>query len=138
MFLAILLPNFTSSTELVSLGKRKRGSSTESGTEFTPLPLLLTRGPQLVTQQFITYLTTRFDCRASELNVPANMLGDCLQGYLERVFQEDATPRAIERNLKILELIFSIPEPTNPKVKGALKKITLNFGATDVQELYRR
>jgi hypothetical protein len=138
VFLAILLPNFTSSTKTVSLGKRKRGSSTESGTEFTPLPLLMIRGPQLVSQQLITYLTTRFDCRATELKIPASVLGDCLQGYLERVFQEDATPRAIERNLKLLELMFSTPEPKNFKVKGALKRITLNFGATDVHELYRR
>ena len=138
LFLAMLLPNFTSSTESVSLGKRKPGRSTESETEFTSLPLLLTRGPQLVTQQLITYVTTRFDCRASEISIPASVLAVCLQGYLERVFHEDATPRAIERNLKILELMFSTPDPTNPKVKGALKKITLNFGAADVQELYRR
>jgi hypothetical protein len=135
-FIAILIPNFTSS-ETVTLGKRKRGSSTD-GAEFTPLPLLLTRGPQLVTQQFVTYLTTRFDSRASELNIPAPVLEDCLQGYLEIAFQEDPPPRVIERRVKLLELQFATPQPQDTKVKGALKKITLSFVAPDVQELYRR
>ena len=134
-FTAFILPNFTSS-EIVSLGKRKRGVST--GSEFTPLPLLLTRGPQIVTQQLITYITTRFDSRASELNLSAELLGECLQGYLERVFREEHTQRAIDQSLKILELMFSTPEQKNPKVKGALRKITLSLGARDVQELYRR
>ena len=133
LFTAVMLPNFTSS-ETVSLGKRKRASSTE----FTPLPLLLTRGNQIVTQQLITYITTRFDSRASEINFPATLLGDCLQGYLEQVFREEFTQRAIDRSLKILELIFTTPDPTKPKVKGALRKVTLSLGAQDVQELYQR
>jgi hypothetical protein len=132
-FIAILLPDFTS-VEPVTLGKRKRGSDAE----FTPFPLLLTRGPQLVTQQLITYLTTRFDSRASELEIPADLLEKCLQGYLEILFREDNAQRTIEQRLKILELIFSTPQPANPKVKGALRRITLTLGVRDVQELYRR
>ena len=133
VFTAVMLPNFASS-ETISLGKRKRGPSPE----FTPLPLLLTRGNQIVTQQLITYITTRFDSRASEMAFPATLLGDCLQEYLEQVFQEEFTQRTIDRSLKILELIFTTPDPTNPKVKGALRKITLSLGAQDVLELYRR
>src|SRR5271170_7058083 len=68
-FTAIIMPDFTSS-KTVSLGKRKRGSSVDAGSEFTSLPLLLTRGPQLVTQQLITYITTHFDSRSSELSIP--------------------------------------------------------------------
>jgi hypothetical protein len=135
-FIAILIPNFTTS-ETITLGKRKRGSAADTA-EFTPLPLLLTRGPQLVTQQFVKYVTTRFDSRASEMNFPAGLLEDCLQGYLERVFQEDSPPRVLERRLKLLELQFSTPQPKDTKVKGALRRITLNFVAPDVQELYRR
>ena len=132
-FIAFLLPNFTLS-ETVSLGKRKRGVSVENGAEFTPLPLLLTRGPQVVTQQLITYITTRFDSRASELSLTPELLGDCLQGYLERLFREEHTERTIDHGLKLLELMFTTPEPKTPKVKGALKKITLSLGARDVQE----
>lgn len=135
-FTAILLPDFTS-TEPVALGKRKRGSNGNEP-EFTSFPLLLTRGPQLVTQQLITYLTTRFDSRASELEIPADLLDRCLQGYLEILFREDSTQRIIDQRLKLLELIFSTPQPTDSKVKGALRRITLTLGAHDVQELYRR
>ena len=133
-FTAVMLPNFNSS-DTVSRGKRKRGSTEQ---EFTPLPLLLTRGPQLVTQQLITYITTRFDSRASDVNFPAELLAECLQGYLERVFREGGTQRTMDRSLKILELIFTTPELENPKVKGALRRITLSLGARDVHELYRR
>ena len=133
-FIAILLADFTSSNT-VSLGKRKRN---DAGSEFAPLPLLLTRGPQIVSQQLIEYITTRFDSRASELTIPADFLAECLQGYLERLFREGSTPRSIERGLKILELTFSTPDPSTPKVKNALRKITLTFGSEDVQELYRR
>jgi Kinetochore complex Sim4 subunit Fta1 len=136
-FTAIILPNFTSS-ETVSLGKRKRSAPNDNDVEFTSLPLLLTRGPQVVTQQLITYITTRFDSRASQLNLPPEFLGDCLQGYLQRVLRENVSLRTIDRSLKILELMFTTPEPTTPKVKGALRKITLSLGAQDVQELYRR
>jgi hypothetical protein len=136
-YIALMLPDFTSS-ETVSLGKRKRGASMEHGAEFTPLPILLTRGPQLVTEQLITYITTRFDSRASELYLSAELLAECLQGYLERLFREELTQRKLDHCLKILELMFTTPQPTNPKVKGALRKITLSLGARDVQELYRR
>ena len=134
-FVAIIMPNFTSS-EPTSLGKRKRGG--DARVEFSALPLLLTRGPQVVTQHLITYITTRFDSRASEVNLPADLLGECLQGYLERLFREDSTTRTIDRGLGILEMVFSTPEFTSTKVKGALKKVTLSLGARDVQELYRR
>lgn len=137
MFTAILLPNFTS-PGIISLGKRKRRSSAETGAEFTPLPLLLTRGPQLVMQQLVEYITTRFDSRASELNIPASLLEECLQGYLERLFREDAAPQGVDRGLRILELSFSTPETTNAKVQNALRKIVLTFRSEDVQELYRR
>jgi hypothetical protein len=72
------------------------------------------------------------------MNIPAALLEDCLQGYLEIAFQEDSPPRVIERRVKLLELQFSTPQPKDTKVKGALKKITLSFVAPDVQELYRR
>jgi hypothetical protein len=131
-FTAFVIPNYTTSVQ-VSLGKRKR-----EGVDFTALPLLLTKGPQVVTQQLIYYITSRFDSKASEVSLPPDLLADCLQGYLERVFREDASQRSIDRNLRILELIYSVPEPTNTRVKGALRRITLSLGARDVQELYRR
>jgi hypothetical protein len=131
-FTAFMIPDYTAS-EQVSLGKRKR-----EGEEFTALPLLLTKGSQAVTQQLINYITTRFDSKASEVSLPAELLAECLQGYLERVFRDDASQRAIDRSLRILELIYSVPEPSNTKVKGALRKITFSLGARDVQEMYRR
>lgn len=135
-FTAILLPNFISG-ETQILGKRKRGGRSDPDSEFNSLPLLLTRGPQLVTQQLIDYLTTRFDCRASNLQLPPELLAECLQGYLERVFEDRPTP-AIERKVRLLELVFSIPESKENKVKGALRKITLSPNAMDVEQLYRR
>jgi hypothetical protein len=131
-FTAFMIPDYTAS-EQVSLGKRKR-----EGEEFTLLPLLLTKGSQVVTQQLINYITTRFDSKASEVSLPAELLAECLQGYLERVFRDDASQRTIDRSIRILELIFSVPEPSNTKVKGALRKITFSLGARDVQEMYRR
>jgi hypothetical protein len=136
IFIAIIIPNFTSGETQV-LGKRKRRGRYDVDAEFNALPLLLTRGPQLVKQQLIEYLTTRFDCRASNLQLSSELLGECLQGYLELVFEDRSTP-AIERKVKLLELIFSVPESKEGKVKGALRKITLSLNALDVEQLYRR
>lgn len=135
-FTALILPNFTTGESQV-LGKRKRGNKSDPDAEFNSLPLLLTRGPQLVTQQLIEYLTTRFDSRASTLHLSPELLADCLQGYLELVFEDRSTPTN-DRRLKLLELIFAVPESKESKVKGALRKITFTMSAKDVEQLYRR
>jgi hypothetical protein len=134
-YTAILLPDFTSSQ--TTLGKRKRGPSSND-TEFTSMPLLLTRGFPPVTQQLLTYLTTRFDSRVSDVHLPPTLLGECLQGYLGLLFKESPVQRVINSRLKILELTFSTPEPTTPKVKGALRKIVFSIDGADVQELCGR
>ena len=131
-FTAFMVPNYTTS-EHVSLGKRKRDSD-----EFTSLPLLLTKGPQVVKQQLINYVATRFDSKASDVSLPADLLAECLQGYLELAFRDDASQRVIDRHVRILELIYAVLEPSKTKVKGALRRITFSLGAGDVQELYRR
>ena len=136
IFIAILMPDYTSG-EIQVLGKRKRGGRFDPDSEFNSLPLLLTRGPQLVTQQLVDYLTTRFDSRASDLRLPAELLGECLQGYLELVFEDRSTPTS-DRRVRLLEVIFSVPESKESKVKSALRKITLSLTGNDVEQLYRR
>jgi len=131
-FTAFMIPNYTM-FEHMSLRKRKR-----DGEDFTSLPLLLTKGPQVVTQQLINYIATRFDVKASEVSLPADLLAECLQGYLELVFRDDASQRTIDRHIRIVELVYAVMEPSKSKVKGALRRITFSLGASDVQELYRR
>jgi len=135
-FTAALVPNFTSSDTI--LGKRKRGTGNEDEGDFTVFPLLLVRGAQVVVQHLIDYLTTHFDSRSSIMSIPSEMLSECLQDYLSIIFQEEDTQRTLGRKLKILEIIFSIPEVKDSKVKGALRKLTLSIGASDVKDLYER
>jgi len=151
VFTAILVPDFTvpGTATATSLGKRKRvnTASGEAGSAgaggFTSLPLMLSRGAPVVREQLINYLTTRFDCRASEVGLPSSLLQECLQGYLERCFtaaddDNDVSPRAIEKKIRVLEVMFTIPEVKTSKVKNALRKITISLPAQDVHELYRR
>ena len=142
LFTAVLVPDFVALNN-TRLGKRKRGAGGAGGGggdgEFTSLPLLLSRGSNVVREQFITYLSTRFDCRAAEVVLPATLLQECLQGYLERCFSEDEdSQRVLDRNVKILEIMFTIPETKDGKVKGALRKITISLPAQDLHEMYRR
>ena len=143
LFTAVLLPDFMSLNN-TTLGKRKRGAGGAGGgtggdREFTSLPLLLSRGSQVVREQFITYLSTRFDCRAAEVILPATLLQECLQGYLERCLsEEEDSQRVLDRRVKILEIMFTIPETKDVKVKGALRKITISLPSQDLHEMYRR
>jgi Kinetochore complex Sim4 subunit Fta1 len=136
-FIAILMPNFAT-REKVTLGKRKRGMDEAGHQEFTRLPLLLTRGPQVVTQQLVSYLTTRFDSRASQVSLSGVFLAECLQGYLDRIFQDEPTPAAVEKGIKIMELVYSPPVFENTKVKGALRKITISLNSHDISEFHAR
>jgi len=135
-FTAVLVPNFTSSDTV--LGKRKRGTANEGPGDFEFFPLLLVRGAQVVVQHLMDYLTTHFDSRSSIMSIPSEILSQCLQDYLSIIFQEEGIQRTLGRKLKILEIIFSIPEVKETKVKSALRKLTLSIGASDVKDLYER
>lgn len=140
MFTAILVPDFVAPDNNTTLGKRKRGAPGGGAAEgFTSLPLMLSRGSYVVREQLMTYLSTRFDCRAAEVLLPARLLEECLQGYLERCFSGDqSSQRAGDRSIRILDIMFTVPETKDGKVKGALRKITISLPAQDIQEMYQR
>jgi hypothetical protein len=71
------------------------------------------------------------------MRLPKELLAECLQGYLDLVFQ-DTSARPVERRVRVLEVGFTVPELKDTKVKGALRKITFSLSLKDVQELYRR
>lgn len=98
-----------------------RDQESEEGA-VTHLPLLLTRMPNALRQEFISFLSTTFDTRVSVLRFPSSFLAGQLEGYLgilNRVSRSrlGTSSELIERVIKETQLTLAFPPPISPALK---------------------
>ncbi|KAJ0423682.1 kinetochore complex Sim4 subunit Fta1-domain-containing protein [Aspergillus carlsbadensis] len=105
-------------------GRPKRTSSTSSSTS-TSLPLLLTRLPKALREQFIAFLSSNFDTYVSSLRFSSDVLCDLLQSYVGSLSstrggtngEEGADPVSIEDIIREMHLTLSFAPPIAPSLK---------------------
>ena len=86
------------------------------------LPFLMLRMPSAVREVFIDYISTAFDARIDTMRLPANVLGEALEGYLEEV---ESTEDGIQKLVKEIQLSLGF------KVEG-LKSLDITIKREDI------
>lgn len=93
------------------------------GNGVTFLPLLLTRMPNALRQELISFLCTQFDTRVSVLRMPSSFLASALEGYLRTLSGiarsgDGFLSGFIERVVKETQLTLSFPPPIAPALRS--------------------
>ncbi|KAK2754689.1 hypothetical protein FQN54_006822 [Arachnomyces sp. PD_36] len=108
-------------------------------TELTHLPLLLTRLPSSLRQTFITFLSSNFDTRCSNLRLPSSFLGGELERYIAGVVGSEnqrvesaASRSVIERIIKETQLTLSFA----PNIAPSLKTLDVNIPRESLPTFY--
>ncbi|EEH34788.1 hypothetical protein PAAG_05835 [Paracoccidioides lutzii Pb01] len=89
----------------------------------TFLPLLLTRLPNSLRQNFISFLATSFDARCSILRLPSTFLCATFENYLSILNRVTSRAHAsssralVEKVIKETQLTLSFPPPISPSLK---------------------
>ncbi|CEL07603.1 hypothetical protein ASPCAL10760 [Aspergillus calidoustus] len=104
-------------------GRSKRTPSTSSSTS-TSLPLLLTRLPKALREQFIAFLSSNFDTCVSSLRFSSDVLCDLLQSYVGNLTSaeggsggEGADSVLIEDIIREMHLTLSFAPPIATSLK---------------------
>ena len=90
----------------------------------TYLPLLVTRMPNALRQEFISFLSTNFDTRISVLRLPPQFICAALENYMAtlnrpaRTGQRNADHGFIERIIKETQLTISFSQPISPALRS--------------------
>ena len=110
----------------------------QDGDGVTFLPLLLTRMPNALRQELISFLCTQFDTRVSVLRLPSSFLISTLEGYLSILAKivrarEGLLSGFIERVIKETQLTLSFPPPIAP----ALRSLDVLLPRDSLSEFYR-
>lgn len=111
----------TAYTSLLLSNSSSSPTSHHSHSEFTRLPLLLTRMPKALRETLLSYIATSFDALPSPLPLPSQLLLDSLDTYLSR---------ASVRATKDVQITFGTPVST-------LRSITITIPRDDVEEFCR-
>ncbi|KAL3466206.1 kinetochore complex Sim4 subunit Fta1-domain-containing protein [Aspergillus heterothallicus] len=102
-------------------GRPKRTSSSSSPSS-TSLPLLLTRLPKALREQFISFLSSNFDTYVSSLRFSSNVLCDLLQSYVGNLTpqgnSESGNTVLIEDIIREMHLTLSFAAPIAPSLKS--------------------
>ncbi|KAL2855293.1 kinetochore complex Sim4 subunit Fta1-domain-containing protein [Aspergillus pseudoustus] len=105
-------------------GRPKRTSSTSASTS-TALPLLLTRLPKALREQFIAFLSSNFDTYISSLRFSSDVLCDLLQSYVMGLTPPSAQGGHATENTVLTEdiiremhLTLSFAPPIAPSLKA--------------------
>lgn len=94
----------------------------------TYLPLLVTRMPNALRQEFISFLSATFDTRVSVLRLPPGFICAALENYLATLnraaarsgsgLQSAAARGFIERTVKETQLTISFSQPVSPALRS--------------------
>jgi hypothetical protein len=105
-------------------GRRSKRTSRTSPSSSTSLPLLLTRLPKALREQFIAFLCSNFDTYVSSLRFSSDVLCDLLQSYVGSLFStqggnenEEADSVSIEDIIREMHLTLSFAPPIAPSLK---------------------
>ncbi|KAL3453279.1 kinetochore complex Sim4 subunit Fta1-domain-containing protein [Aspergillus insuetus] len=105
-------------------GRRSKRTSTTPSSSSTSLPLLLTRLPKALREQFITFLSSNFDTYVSSLRFSSDVLCDLLQSYVGSLSStqggnenQEADSVSIEDIIREMHLTLSFAPPIAPSLK---------------------
>lgn len=96
--------------------------------EFTSLPLLMTRLPKSLRATLLSYLASTFDTLPQTLPLNSGALKSLLETWLERTFSEDEEGGGAGKDIQV---VFSAPV-------ASLKAITITVPRADIAGFFRR
>jgi hypothetical protein len=133
-YTALLLRDITSSPT------SSPATTTEGG--FTHLPLLLTRLPPPLRTTLLDFLSTRFDTRASAMQLPSAFLKKALGGYMDALMGGGGDVKGVVRDV-VISTAFPIggnggAGGAGEGGEGELKAIDITISRDDIPNFLER